>query len=406
MYSRYPLPLSPLPEPGCGSIPKDYSHNHSDDPLWSSATSFLYDSPLVHVSLGRREWGPRQPVYGFNGIVQGAVKLSKQCTHVVRVEVSLLGRIKVMTSGRGLISEHVTRNLVTSSVVLSCPPRDEFSPAESSFPFSIPFPSHVKGGSSSLPPSYASWVPSFSCEIEYCIRVDVHRKGLRRHEQRIIPIMYLPKTWPSHPIPSLLSDANAYKTVSLSPVMLDNCPKTRMTLPTVDLSYPSGGTYSSGHSISLKLTIRCTEAPALVQLLVRGLEAHLLKRMVAWSASGQVIEERELVLSEATFTATDTLQEGLAVSYFDLTLGGCGKEQSWGINDVIEVNYLIQVSVHSPESGFAFLPTYNHVSRIGIVTEPWSFRGRGLLGFGGFSDPALGMVDPRLERRSPSRLSW
>jgi hypothetical protein len=49
--------------------------------------------------------------------------------------------------------------------------------------------------------------------------------------------MYLPKTWPSHPIPSLLSDANAYKTVSLSPVMLDNSPKTKMTLPTVDVSF-------------------------------------------------------------------------------------------------------------------------------------------------------------------------
>src|SRR5712671_2418220 len=94
----------------------------------------------------------------------------------------LLGRVKVIASDRGLIAEHVTRNLVTSSVVLSCPPRDEFAPAETWFPFSIPFPSRMKGGSNPLPPSSASWSSSFSCEIEYCIRVDVHRKGLRRHE--------------------------------------------------------------------------------------------------------------------------------------------------------------------------------------------------------------------------------
>ena len=34
-------------------------------------------------------WGPTQPKYGFNGFVQGAVKLSRKCTHVVRVEVSV-----------------------------------------------------------------------------------------------------------------------------------------------------------------------------------------------------------------------------------------------------------------------------------------------------------------------------
>ena len=34
-------------------------------------------------------WGLKQPVYGFNGIVHGFVQLSKECTHVVRVEVSV-----------------------------------------------------------------------------------------------------------------------------------------------------------------------------------------------------------------------------------------------------------------------------------------------------------------------------
>jgi hypothetical protein len=59
------------------------------DPLWSSTASFLYESPLVNVSLGRRVWDLRLPVYGFNGLVQGAVKLSRKCDHVVRVEVSV-----------------------------------------------------------------------------------------------------------------------------------------------------------------------------------------------------------------------------------------------------------------------------------------------------------------------------
>lgn len=86
------------------------------------------------------------------------------------------------TSDRGLISEVVNHNLVSSDAVLSCPQRGEFTPTETCFPFSIPFPSYVNGGTSTLPPSYASWAPTFSSEVEYCFRVDVHRKGLRRHE--------------------------------------------------------------------------------------------------------------------------------------------------------------------------------------------------------------------------------
>jgi hypothetical protein len=67
-----------------GSTPSD-----GGDPLWSSTSSFLYESSLVTVTLGGRMWGLRQPAYGFNGIVQGAIKLSRKCTHVVRVEVSV-----------------------------------------------------------------------------------------------------------------------------------------------------------------------------------------------------------------------------------------------------------------------------------------------------------------------------
>jgi hypothetical protein len=86
------------------------------------------------------------------------------------------------TSDRGMISEIVNRDIVTSPVVLSCPERGECSPTEQAFPFSIPIPSYVSGDTSPLPPSYAWWAPTFSCEVEYCVKVDVHRKGLRRHE--------------------------------------------------------------------------------------------------------------------------------------------------------------------------------------------------------------------------------
>ena len=70
------------------SFPEPVPTCHGD-PLWSSTSSFLYESPLVTITLGKRVWSLRQPVYGFNGIVQGAIKLSGECTHVVRMEVTV-----------------------------------------------------------------------------------------------------------------------------------------------------------------------------------------------------------------------------------------------------------------------------------------------------------------------------
>ncbi len=90
------------------------------------------------------------------------------------------------SSERGLISEQDHRILLTSAIVLSCPPRGVFTPIEECFPFVIPFPSHVGGGTSPLPPTCAWWSSTFSTEVEYCVRVDVHRKGLRRHELYVL----------------------------------------------------------------------------------------------------------------------------------------------------------------------------------------------------------------------------
>jgi hypothetical protein len=92
----------------------------------------------------------------------------------------------VTLSDRGLISEQVHRDLLKSATVLSCPPRDAFTPTNECLPFAIPFPSDVTGGTSPLPPSCAWWSPAFSAEVEYCVRVDVHRKGLRRHEMYVL----------------------------------------------------------------------------------------------------------------------------------------------------------------------------------------------------------------------------
>jgi len=198
-----------------------------------------------------------------------------------------------------------------------------------------------------------------------------------------------------------------YKTVALQPVWsLDIGPKAKATSPIVKLSYPSGVMYPSGQSFPLKLNIQSKEAPAFAELLIQGFEAELVKHLVARSPSGQIVGGREVILSKGNFPQTDTTQEGFATSYIDLTLGEPGKEQTWGITGAIEVAYLIRVSVRCPDSTLKFVPTYRNVSRIGVATEPWGVREGGLLGFGGFSDPALEIGDERLQLRRPSSVQW
>ena len=87
----------------------------------------------------------------------------------------------------------------------------------------------------------------------------------------------------------------------------------------------------------MRLSIESTEAPALALLLIQGLEAQLVKYMVARTEGGRVVGGREVVLSRGNVTQVDTTEEGLAISYFDLTLGEPRKEQSWAIDDDIKV---------------------------------------------------------------------
>lgn len=64
------------------------------------------------------------------------------------------------------------------------------------------------------------------------------------------------------------------------------------------------------------------------------------------------------------------------------------------------------MSVRCPGGAANFVPTYHHVSRIGVASETWGTRERELLMFGGFSAPAVGMSDLRLELRPASSVPW
>ena len=62
-----------------------------------------------------------------------------------------------------------------------------------------------------------------------------------------------------------------------------------------------------------------------------------MRRLIVWTNGGIAIRGREAVITKGSLTETDTSQEGFAVAYFELTLGEAGKQESWGITDLLEL---------------------------------------------------------------------
>lgn len=73
--------------------------------------------------------------------------------------------------------------MLRQKVVLYSAPAGGTTAVSGEFPFAPQFPHFVEDGSDPLPPSYTVFQPGVTTEISYQIRVDIVRKGLRRHEK-------------------------------------------------------------------------------------------------------------------------------------------------------------------------------------------------------------------------------
>lgn len=55
----------------------------------SQAGEYHYKSDHLHLNLGPRRWGTRFPVYGLQSAVEGTVRFTKKCSHVVSVTATV-----------------------------------------------------------------------------------------------------------------------------------------------------------------------------------------------------------------------------------------------------------------------------------------------------------------------------
>ena len=71
--------------------------------------------------------------------------------------------------------------IVKQKLVLFSAAPGQHATLKGEYPFAVQFPRSIEGEHDSLPPSYTVYQPGISTEISYLFRVDIVRKGLRRH---------------------------------------------------------------------------------------------------------------------------------------------------------------------------------------------------------------------------------
>ncbi|ETW85691.1 hypothetical protein HETIRDRAFT_43629 [Heterobasidion irregulare TC 32-1] len=376
----------------------------------SPCTHFLYRSDYLEINLGRKLWGLSLSAYGFTDIVDGTVKLRKECTHVVRLTATLEGKVKVTAVSRGVVDEMTSLTTVyeTIDIPILDTSRGPYYLTEQLYYFAIPLPNRIQGGTLPLPPSYAAWNPGVSCEVSYTLKIDAYRKGLlRRHEEKIVPLLYLPKTWPSRPPfhGNITHGGDTIKTIHLIPSFPSDAVRRKtVNVPTVELSLPAASTMTSGFHIPLKLVINCSEAPALSALLYQHVDLKVVKRTRAWVKGDRFAGGRDIILGSAVALETDTFQEGRVICRYELKVGELGKEQSWRVEGAIDVSYVVKISIRPPYSS-TNLPSYSHVEVLTVATEPWGTYERELRQFGA-SAPAVGLNNAGRELRPTHSMDW
>jgi len=105
----------------------------------------------------------------------------------------------------------------------------------------------------------------------------------------------------------------------------------------VKLSLPSSMCFTSGELIPFNLTIVFVDAPDLVRLLLQHVQFKLLKRTRIWTNGGRDINVRHLHLGSGKPLWLYDSTKGVNVLNGVIQAGAAGRECSWRVHGVAEV---------------------------------------------------------------------
>ncbi|CAG8624672.1 13295_t:CDS:2, partial [Acaulospora colombiana] len=369
---------------------------------------YIFKSDRLELNMGLKRFPVKVPCYGRHGTVSGTV-LVKDFKAVTKVTITLEGGCYTSVMERGMAVYNSTKTLLLKTQVLWTRPESATcSPeAPSTFPFSFPLPTYIQGSDIRLPHSYATIHPGLNGDVTYQVRVDLYRKGLRRHERYVTNsvlspltrsadspssrlktmILYLPRSTPTDWIPQPSDDTEttrdflSWETVPILPRHSQALAKAKRASQIVDekplgdqinLILPLPKTYASYAPIPFHVSLPA-ESPLLPHIST-GLSVHLIKYTII--RAGGFISMKEGIIGtgeiwriedhsyptpppspggedeERTLATPRKVYSGTLKSFRE------GGESSWNIPEYLEIKYSIRLRLRAPGQDGKHIPDY------------------------------------------------
>ncbi|KAJ1305114.1 hypothetical protein OPQ81_000151 [Rhizoctonia solani] len=347
----------------------------------------LFRSPMIKLDLGTRIWPFSAPCFGYKGVIEGKVFVTT-LEHVKRLIITAEATIKSLIMERGP-GGHVESDLFKRSVILYT--NNPRSPGVNlSFPFSISLPAFCDKSSNPLPPSFECRLPGNCTEIQYRIRVDMSRSGLRRRERRVIlvvPILYLPRSNLSPTPWSTQSSSDQFRVSSTVQAMaeLHLAPRSTPLPSKVDksklppsadvqakIALPSPLVVASGDRIPFVITIR-SQSQALAALYT-DIELQLVKVIIV-KVNQNSSHRKAAVLAYGEVYESEEPGNGVRVLRGELGSGVPGAELSWSAKGIIEVRHAIRFALKPLPGGDALsanLPIFERMIQLEVMTHRYT----------------------------------
>ncbi|KAB5593916.1 hypothetical protein CTheo_2642 [Ceratobasidium theobromae] len=374
-------------------------------------SQYIFQSKRLRLDLGARTWPTRTPCYGYASNIQGIVSVTT-LEHVKQITLTLeaVAKSLFMPAESAVPAGRAENTLLQRTAILYAATYPRPSNPGANYGFSIELPTTCDKSTDPLPPSFTYHLPGVSAEVRYHLRIEISRSGLRRRESLVVPIFYLPRSYAPlrlhntpfldertirppqddemrefHLTPKPLSKyANIYKTPP--PQSLDIQAKIALPFPLI---------FASGDRIPFTITIH-SQSPALTALYT-DITLQLIKVVKLKAYDKSLL--KEIVISSGEVYDSEQLRAGEHVLHGELGSGAPGTELSWSADNIINVGYLVRLSISPPHCMSALsanIPMFMGIP-VEIVThldaadsEP-SAPELGLLGTG---SPAVFILSP------------
>ncbi|KAF8894413.1 hypothetical protein BD779DRAFT_1435077 [Infundibulicybe gibba] len=402
----------------CAGVTEIVLNSEHLGPTGCPTCDWVFETKHMKINLGPRLWRLSSPSYGLDGIIKGAISLTGDSDRVERISVTLEGHSRTTSFQRGGFATDSVVTIMSQTLDLYDSSINDHFDCDDPHNFSMPIPSHVQihGRDTPTPPSWYSHHQHATCDVSYCLKFSFTRKGKSpwKTESKTIPIIYLPKSRPTQPPLSTIprpsrihdfEDASSFlhlfdrvKTVPLEPYPPSGC-KDKTTPWNLDafskavhLSIPSPLCFTSGELIPFTLSLVFPNEPVLAKLLTRGTRIHLLKRVSLWRKGHTDPVHTDELISSAQLRYQKEYMEGITLLRGVIQAGTEGRENSWKIDDVAEVQYILRVNVLPSRGLLSHIPSFRHDQPLQLTTDYWGSLERELSATGGMPTPALGLT--------------